>query len=98
MTGAVFGAIFAAATVLLRANQTLCGLALTISGTGLASSIGSPFSGQPAVSTFNGYAIPVLSDLPILGRAVFSQSWIVYFIWIVLPLRCIGCCSAPGTG
>jgi simple sugar transport system permease protein len=29
LVGAFFGAIFAAATVLLRANQVLCGLALT---------------------------------------------------------------------
>ena len=86
VTGAVFGSIFAAATVLLRANQTLCGLALTISGSGLASSIGSPYSGQPAKAIFDGYAIPYLSELPIVGRAIFSQSWIVYVVWIVLPL------------
>jgi ABC-type uncharacterized transport system permease subunit len=84
--GAAFGAIFALATVLLRANQTLCGLALTIAGGGLASTFGGPYSGQPAKATFEGTPIPYLADLPILGRAVFQQSWLLYVIWIVLPL------------
>ena len=35
-TGFVFGALFAVATVIVRANQILCGLALTLIGTGLA--------------------------------------------------------------
>ena len=84
--GAAFGAVFAGAVVGLRANQTLCGLALTIAGSGLASAVGRPYSGQPARAVFEGVAIPVLSDLPVLGRAVFSQNPLVYVIWIALPL------------
>lgn len=84
--GAAFGAVFAGATVGLRANQTLCGLALTIAGSGLASAVGRPYSGQPARAVFEGVAIPVLSDLPVLGRAVFSQNPLIYVIWIALPL------------
>lgn len=86
LVGAGFGAVFAGAVVGLRANQTLCGLALTIAGSGLASAAGRPYSGQPARAVFEGVAIPVLSDLPVLGRAVFSQSPLIYLIWIVLPL------------
>ena len=86
LVGAAFGAVFAGATVGLRANQTLCGLALTIAGSGLASAVGRPYSGQPARAVFEGVAIPVLSDLPVLGRAVFSQNPLIYVIWIALPL------------
>ena len=86
LVGAAFGTVFAGAVVGLRANQTLCGLALTIAGSGLASAAGRPYSGQPARAVFEGLAIPVLSDLPVLGRAVFSQTPLVYVIWIVLPL------------
>ena len=86
LAGALFGALFAAATVLLRANQTLCGLALTIAGSGFASAIGRSYAGQPAKSVFAGVAIPILSDIPILGRGVFSQNLLIYVIWIVLPL------------
>ncbi len=86
LVGAAFGAVFAGATVGLRANQTLCGLALTIAGSGLASAVGRPYSGQPARAVFEGVAIPGLSDLPVLGRAVFSQNPLIYLIWIALPL------------
>lgn len=86
VVGAAFGAVFAGAVVGLRANQTLCGLALTIAGSGLASAAGRPYSGQPARAVFEGVAIPGLSDLPVLGRAVFSQNPLIYVIWIVLPL------------
>ncbi len=86
LVGAVFGAGFAGAVVGLRANQTLCGLALTIAGSGLAAAAGRGYSGQPARAVFGGVTIPGLSDLPVLGRAVFSQNPLVYVIWIVLPL------------
>lgn len=84
--GALAGTVFAGAVVGLRANQTLCGLAFTITGGGLASVAGRAYSGQPARAVFEGWAVPGLSDLPLLGRAVFSQSPLIYLIWIVLPL------------
>jgi ABC-type uncharacterized transport system permease subunit len=84
--GLVFGSIFAVGTVLLRANQTLCGLALTILGSGLAAAAGRPFSGQPAKATFDSVAVPVLSNIPVLGEALFSQNVLLYIIWIVLPI------------
>jgi simple sugar transport system permease protein len=86
VVGLAAGAVFSAAVVLARANQTLCGLALTISGTGLAAALGHTYAGQPAKATFEGVSIPFLSDLPVLGRAVFSQNLLIYVIWIVLPL------------
>ena len=46
--GLMVGMIFASATVVLRANQVLCGLALTLMGTGLAATIGKAYSGMPA--------------------------------------------------
>ncbi len=85
LVGLIFGMFFAFATVLLRANQTLCGLALTILGTGLAASVGRSFAGQPARASFPDVAIPYLSDIPVLGRAFFSQNLLVYVIWIILP-------------
>ncbi len=86
LAGLVFGTVFAAATVLARANQTLCGLALTIAGSGLASAVGRGYSGQPARAVFAPVPIPGLADLPILGRAVFSQNLLIYVIWIALPI------------
>jgi ABC-type uncharacterized transport system permease subunit len=84
--GFVVGMIFASATVVLRANQVLCGLALTLMGTGLAATIGKAYSGMPAKATFAPVEIPYLSDIPLLGRALFTQNILVYLIYIVLPV------------
>lgn len=86
LVGLVFGAIFAFVTVVVRANQVLCGLALTLIGTGLAATLGRPFSGSAAAATFEPVVIPVLSDLPFFGRAFFSHNILVYVIFIVLPI------------
>jgi ABC-type uncharacterized transport system permease subunit len=84
--GFAVGMIFASATVMLRANQVLCGLALTLMGTGLAATIGKAYSGMPARATFAPIEIPYLSDIPLLGRALFTQNILVYLIYIVLPV------------
>lgn len=83
--GLCVGMVFAATTVYLRANQVLCGLALTLIGTGLAATIGRAYSGMPAPATFAPIAIPYLSDIPLIGRALFRQNILVYLIYIVLP-------------
>lgn len=84
--GLIAGMIFATATVIIRANQVLCGLALTYMGMGLAATLGKPISGSPAPATFQDIHIPFLSDLPFFGRAFFSHSLLVYLIFLVLPV------------
>lgn len=83
--GFLVGMVFATATVIIRANQILCGLALTLMGTGLAAIIGRAYSGIPAPASFAPIAIPYLSDIPVLGRALFTQNILVYLIYLVLP-------------
>jgi simple sugar transport system permease protein len=84
--GLVVGMAFAVATVVLRANQVLCGLSLTLLGSGMAATVGKAYSGTPAPAMFGPVPIPYLSDLPILGTALFSQNALVYLIYIVLPI------------
>jgi simple sugar transport system permease protein len=83
--GLVFGTLFGVVTVYVRANQVLCGLALTLIGTGLAQSIGKPYSGTPVAAIFGPIHVPFLSRIPILGPAFFSQNILVYLIYLVLP-------------
>lgn len=85
LVGLVAGMVFATATVIIRANQILCGLALTLMGTGIAATVGKAYSGIPAPVIFPPIAIPFLSDLPVVGRALFSHNILVYLIYIVLP-------------
>ncbi|PKU25464.1 ABC transporter permease [Telmatospirillum siberiense] len=84
--GLFAGMIFAVATVYIRANQVLCGLALTLMGTGLSATIGKAYSGMPAPATFAPVAVPYLSKIPVIGPAVFSQNVLIYLIYIILPL------------
>jgi len=84
--GAAAGTLFAVATVLVRASQVLCGMALTMGGLGLAATLGRPFAGQPAAATFPALPIPLLDRLPIIGPALFDQSAPVYLAYLVLPL------------
>lgn len=85
LVGTLLAALFAFATVIIRANQVLCGLALTLIGTGLAQTIGKAYSGMPVPATFQGIQVPLLSSIPILGPAFFSQNILVYLIYILLP-------------
>ena len=71
IVGLLFGSIFASGTVLLGANQTLCGLALTILGSGLAAAVGRPFSGQPARATFDSVANPLAQQNAHFWRILF---------------------------
>ncbi|WP_027578628.1 ABC transporter permease [Bradyrhizobium sp. Ai1a-2] len=84
--GFVVGMVFAAITVYLRANQVLCGLALTLMGTGFAATVGKTYSGIPAPATFTGVEIPYLSSIPLIGQVLFTQNVLVYLIYIILPV------------
>lgn len=85
VSGALVGAIFAFATVVLKANQVLCGLAITIAGSGLAATIGRSYSGKPSRVVFENFKIPFLSEIPLIGPTFFSQNVLVYFAFILLP-------------
>ena len=81
-TGAVFSLLFAFLTLTLVANQVATGLALTILGLGLSGMIGEGFVGQPGIR-MEAFDIPVLSDLPIVGKLIFGQD-IIFYLSIAL--------------
>src|SRR5215213_5683307 len=80
-TGAAMAAIHALLCVGLRANQVVSGLALTIFGGGLSAFLGRDIVGLPPPSTFRRIDIPVLAEIPVLGRILFQQSALVYILW-----------------
>ncbi|MGI6747758.1 MAG: ABC transporter permease [Anaerovoracaceae bacterium] len=85
--GAAGAAIYAILTVLLRTNQVVTGLTLTIFGTGFASFVGKSFMGVPAPATvkslFGTVEIPVLSKISVIGPMFFQQDIFIYFGYIV---------------
>lgn len=75
--GVAMSLLFALMAITLAANQYAAGLALTIFGTGLSAFIGSDYVGH-TVDGFSRIAIPVLSDIPVLGPILFNQDLLVY--------------------
>lgn len=92
LIGALMSLIHAVLTISLRADQVVSGLALTIFGTGLSSFLGQRLGpeGKPLVGLvgprFERLPIPGLSEIPILGRALFQQDLLVYIMVFVVPL------------
>jgi simple sugar transport system permease protein len=90
--GGSLALIHAFLTVSLRADQVVSGLALTIFGTGLASFLGQRLGpeGKPLVGLvgprFRPVEIPVLSDIPIIGDALFNQDLMVYAMYVLVPV------------
>lgn len=74
LTGAALGLAFAFLTVTLQSDQTVCGMAMLIFGTGLSGFIGKDVSGVAANLKFEKIAIPVLSKIPVLGDIFFKQN------------------------
>src|SRR6267154_2015751 len=75
--GAALSLVFALLTLGLAVNQVATGLALTILGIGLSGLIGAGFVGEKIVSAPHLF-LPVLTDLPFVGRILFGQDAFVY--------------------
>ena len=75
--GAALSLVFAALTLGLAVNQVAAGLALTILGIGLSGLIGAGFVGQRITPAPHLY-LPLLTDLPVVGRILFGQDGFVY--------------------
>ena len=103
IVGAALASLFAIAVVVFHANQVLAGLAIVALGAGFTGVIGRPYVHQP-VKGLNEMDFGVLSEIPWLGRILFSQDPLVYLTvaltvvawWIVmrtntgLRLRAVG--------
>lgn len=75
--GAAFSLLFAFLTLTLATNQVATGLSLTILGLGLSGMIGESFVGLPGLK-LQSWEIPVLSDIPLVGRLLFGQDPVFY--------------------
>ncbi len=88
LSAALSAAVYAFLTVTLRANQNVTGLTLTTFGTGISLVLGYSMTGKiggaPKVSEVfaskvDAVHIPVLSDIPYVGKLLFSLNPLTYF-------------------
>ena len=88
--GALMGALHALFTVVLGLSQHVCGIGVTLFSSGLAYFLYRLIFGQqsvpPSITGFQPVPIPILSDIPILGPAVFNQFTLVYLAILAIPL------------
>lgn len=84
--GGLCGLVFAVLTITLQANQNVTGLTLTTFGLGLYFFIGKGLGSKwPALrdcaklsSQIAEIRIPLLSEIPVIGKAFFSHNILVY--------------------
>lgn len=77
LAGMAMALLFAFLTLTLKSTQVATGLALTIFGIGLSALIGQSLVGI-AYEGLPELPVPFLSDLPVVGRLLFSHDVLVY--------------------
>lgn len=82
--GAVLAGIFGVLVIWLNTNQYATGLALSLFGAGFSAFAGLNFV-QAKMPTLPKYSIPSLSDIPLIGPALFNHHPLVYLA-VVLAL------------
>lgn len=77
LAGSGMALIFGVLTLTFQANQVASGLALTIFGVGTSAYIGLDYTSVtlPGIEQIH---IPLLSDIPVVGRLVFSLDPLIY--------------------
>lgn len=85
MAGMMMSVLFAFLAVTLVSNQVATGLALTIFGTGLSGFLGAGYVGM-AIDGIAPFPIPFLSDIPFIGKVLFSHDPLVYLSWLMFAL------------
>ncbi len=87
LVGALMGLAMAFVSVTLQAEQGISGIGFYLFGLGLSDLLFQKTLGTvETVSGFRPIHIPVLSDLPILGRVLFSQNLLVYIAYAMVPI------------
>jgi len=88
--GLVFALIHALMCITFEADQIISGTAiilLALGGTGfLMVQIFGSGGTSPRVPGFKEVPIPLLSDIPLIGPALFNQSLLVYLMYALIPI------------
>ncbi len=87
--GAAFGLLHSAFTVYLGLSQHVTGIGITLLTVALSSyifrmmlpSVTTP----PKIEPFQPWKVPILSDIPFFGPALFNQTPLTYFALLLVP-------------
>lgn len=94
LTGAILAAVLAVLTVKYRVDQIIAGVVINIFVLGLTSFLTSQIlvenqqlNDAPIMKAF---AIPLLSDIPLIGPSLFDQNLFVYAMYLVVAASTYG--------
>jgi len=90
LMGAIFGLLHAAFTVYMGLSQHVTGIGITLFASSLSYFVYRMLlpnaTTPPKIIPFKPVAIPYLSDIPVIGEALFTQSMLTYLALIAVPL------------
>jgi len=84
LVGGAFSLIHAFASITLKANQVVSGLALTMLGLGLSGVLGRSWGGKPLPVPISKITAPGLSKIPFLGPILFEGQNLIVYLSILL--------------
>mgnify|MGYP006290451185 CR=1 FL=1 len=89
LAGLLVAAIQAFFSITLAVNQVVVGIALNIASLGATTYISRSVFGvteSPQVTGIEPLPIPLLSEIPFIGRILFDQSILVYITYLLVPV------------
>jgi ABC-type uncharacterized transport system permease subunit len=87
IVGLLMGLLMSVISVTLKAEQGISGIGLYIFGLGLSSLLFRVTIGTvKTIDGFKPFAIPVLSDIPVIGEVLFKNSVLVYGAFLLVPI------------
>ena len=88
--GLLIGALFAFCVLVLRADQIITGMALTLLAVGATGTLYRALYGASGAAlhapTSGPLAIPGLVAVPVVGEALFDQPAVTYLVYVLAPL------------
>jgi general nucleoside transport system permease protein len=85
LAGGAFAVLHAYLVITRKANQLASGLAVMILGQGLTAFFGRDYV-SVQITGFNPIALPVLSELPVVGPLLFQHDPLTYLALLLAPL------------
>ncbi len=89
LAGALVALLFAFFAIRLRADQIIAGTAISLMSLGLTATLYRQLYGATgaalSIPTMGVTSVPVLSSIPLIGRALFAQPSITYILYFLIP-------------
>ena len=90
VAGILVAALFAFFAIRIRADQIITGTAISLLCLGLTATLYQQMYGATgaalSIPTMSAMELPLLSSIPLFGRALFAQPAIAYLLYIMIPL------------